>query len=61
MQGSRLIHIVINRSGLPDPFLEKIDKDFMDDPTWAKLVQLETIRTAMFSAKVHERIGDIDL
>jgi len=28
-----------------------IDKDVLDDPTWAKLLQLETIRTAMFSAK----------
>jgi hypothetical protein len=44
-----------------DPFLEKIDRDVLDDPTWAKLMQLEIIRTAMFSAKAHERIREIDL
>jgi hypothetical protein len=32
----------------------------MDDPTWAELMQLEAIRTAMFTAKVYERIGEID-
>lgn len=60
-----LCHTFIERrkikdSDNPDPFLEKIDRDVMDDPTWAKLLQLEAIRNAMFMAKVHERIGETD-
>lgn len=43
-----------------DLFLEKIDRDVLDDPRWAKLSQLETIRNAMFTVKVHERIREID-
>jgi len=43
----------------PDPFLEKIDGDVLDDPTWAKLLQLEVIRNAMFSAKAHKRISEL--
>jgi hypothetical protein len=48
----------LKNSDNPDPFLEKIDRDVLDDPTWAKLLQLETIRNAMLTAKVYERIRE---
>ncbi len=60
-----MCHTFIERRKLkdsdsPDPFLDKIDRDILDDPTWAKLMQLETIRNAMFTVKVYERIKQID-